>query len=240
MRLHKYMAQCGVASRRKCEEMIAGGRVTVNGAAVATMGITVAPGDIVRVDGAVIEPAERLHYILYHKPMFEMCTASDPEGRATVMDRFADSPARLFSVGRLDFDSEGLLLLTNDGELANRLMHPSFEIRKTYFSRIDGGISDDAVEKLRNGVLLDGSKTARAGVRVLRAAENQTELLITIHEGRNRQVRRMLVAVGHEVRYLRRVRFGPLSLSALERGQWRELTEDEVEGLKQLGAKKGC
>lgn len=226
------MAQCGVASRRKCEEMIALGRVTVNGTIVGAMGSLVTPGDVVAVDGVTIKPAERLYYVMYHKPMFEMCTANDVEGRKTVMDRFADFPARLFSVGRLDYDSEGLLLMTNDGELANRLLHPRFEITKTYLARVDGEISIDDERKLREGVLLDGRKTARADVRVHRNRNNKTELLIGIHEGRNRQVRRMISAVGHNVQYLRRVRFGPLSLGALQRGQWRELTEEEIDSLK--------
>jgi len=238
MRLQKYMAQCGVASRRKCEEMISGGRVTINGAAACEMGLTVAPGDVVRVDGAIVEPAKQLHYILYHKPMFEMCTASDPEGRATVMDRFAEYPARLFTVGRLDYDSEGLLLLTNDGELANRMTHPSFEIQKTYFARINEEMSSDAVDSLRKGVLIDGRATVRAGVKILRIGERQTELLLTIHEGRNRQVRRMLHAVGYAVLYLKRCSFGPLSLGTLARGQWRELTQDEVVELRRLGGGK--
>ena len=232
MRLQKYLAQCGVASRRKCEELIAEGRVSVNGVVVAEMGRMVALGDIVKADGVTVEPTERLVYILYHKPMFEMCTASDPEGRQTVMDRFSDFPARLFSVGRLDYDSEGLLLLTNDGELANRLSHPRFEIQKTYFARIDGELSMDAAQKLREGVTIDGKETARAGVRILKTGTRQTELLMTIHEGRNRQVRRMLAAVGYEVAYLRRVQFGPLTLGSLQRGQWRALSEKEVTALK--------
>ena len=230
------MALCGVASRRKCEQMIAEGRVKVNGGVVSKMGRTVTPGDAVFLDGAIVEPAERLYYILYHKPMFEMCTASDPEGRVTVLGRFSDFPARLFSVGRLDYDSEGLLLLTNDGELSNRLTHPRFEIQKTYFARINGKVSMDAAQKLREGVLIDGRET-RAGVRILQKQERQTELLVTIHEGRNRQVRRMLAAVGYEVLYLRRIQFGPLSLGSLQRGQWRELTEEEVKALKRLGEK---
>lgn len=234
MRLQKYMAQCGVASRRKCEEIIAMGLVRVNGSVVRTMGVIVEPGDVVVVDDVELKPIEKLYYVLYHKPMYEMCTANDPEGRPTVMDKFKDFQTRLFSVGRLDYDSEGLLLLTNDGELANRLMHPSFQIDKTYFARIVGDLSADAAKELREGVVLDGRKTSCADVKILRKDSLHTELNVRIHEGRNRQVRRMLDAVGCSVQYLRRIQFGPLSLGALQRGQWRELTGEEIANLKRF------
>lgn len=227
MRLQKYLAACGIASRRKCEEIIAAGRVRVNGALITEMGVQVQPEDLVLVDGNAVSPVEQKYYIMYHKPMFEVCTASDPEGRATVMDRFRDFPARLFPVGRLDFDSEGLLLLTNDGELANRMLHPSGEIVKTYLARVDGDVSPDAVRKIRSGVELSGRMTAPADVRIIKKTNLETVLLVGIHEGRNRQVRRMFEATGHQVLLLRRVQFGPLSLSGLKRGQWRELTEAE-------------
>ncbi len=234
MRLQKYLAHAGVAARRKCEEMIAAGRVSVNGMVVTEMGTQVQDGDEVRVDGQAVRPEEVRQYILYHKPMGEVSTVSDPQGRPTVLDRFRDFPARLYPVGRLDFDSEGLLLLTNDGELAQRMLHPSSEVEKVYLARVAGDVPLDAIRRLREGVEIDGRKTSPAKVRAIRRTMVETVLLVTIHEGRNRQVRRMLEAVGHTVLLLRRVQFGPLQLGDLKRGQWRALTRDEVESLKRV------
>lgn len=232
MRLQKYMASCGVASRRACEKLIAEGRVTIDGEAITAMGVQVEPGQTVCVDGKRIAPEAEKHYILYHKPAGEMSTASDPEGRATVLDKFRDYPVRLYPVGRLDYDSEGLLLLTNDGELTERLLHPSKEVEKTYLARVAGEVTAEEVSRLVRGVMIDGRLTSRAKARVIRANERYSDLLMTIHEGRNRQVRKMLQAVGHDVLMLRRVRFGPLTLGELKRGMWRELTEQEIEDLK--------
>ena len=236
MRLQKYMALCGVAARRKCEEIIASGRVSVNGQIVTEMGTQVEEGDVVLLDGQAITPEEEKRYILYHKPAGEVTTVSDEKGRETVMDRFRDFPVRLYPVGRLDYDSEGLLLLTNDGELAQRLTHPSCEVDKVYLARVTGNPGNEAIERLRRGVYMEGDerRTYPAGVRVVRDTALYSDILVTIHEGRNRQVRRMFDAVGHRVLLLRRVRFGPLELGALRRGEWRELTEDEVARLKAL------
>ncbi len=234
MRLQKYLAQAGVASRRKCEEMIAQGRVAVNGAVIAEMGVQVAPEDQVTLDGRPVQPEERLYYILYHKPVGEVSTANDPEGRRTVLDRFKGFPARLYPVGRLDYDSEGLLLLTNDGELTQRMLHPKGEVDKTYLARVDGDVPLEAIRSLRGGVELDGHDTSPAHVRVIRQTDVETVLLMTIHEGRNRQVRRMLESVGRRVLMLRRVRFGPLELGDLKRGEWRELSAEEVRRIKAI------
>lgn len=234
MRLQKYLASCGAASRRKCEEFIAAGRVCVNGVVVTEMGTQVEPGDSVTLDGKPMLPEEKKYYILYHKPMGEVCTASDPQGRPTVLDRFRDFPARLFPVGRLDFDSEGLLLLTNDGELMQHMLHPSREVDKTYLARVNGDVSIEAIRKLRAGVMLDDRMTSPAEVRAIRRTGVETVLLVTIHEGRNRQVRRMFDSVGHLVLLLRRVRFGPLELGGMKRGQWRELTPEEVKSVLAL------
>lgn len=236
MRLQKYMALCGVAARRKCEEMIAGGRVMVNGQTVTKMGTLVGPGDTVALDGRIIAPEAQKRYILYHKPAGEVTTVSDDKGRETVMDRFSEMEERLYPVGRLDYDSEGLLLLTNDGELAQRLTHPSCEVDKVYLARVSGNPSGEAIERLRRGVFMegDGRRTCPAQVRVVRDEALYSDLLVTIHEGRNRQVRRMFDAVGHKVLLLRRVRFGPLELGSLRRGEWRELTEGEVAALKAI------
>lgn len=236
MRLQKYMAMCGVAARRKCEEIIAQGRVCVNGRVVSEMGTQVDEGDVVELDGAVIRPEEEKRYVLYHKPAGEVTTVSDEKGRETVMDHFRDFPVRLYPVGRLDYDSEGLLLLTNDGALAQRLTHPACEVDKVYLARVSGNPSNEAIERLRRGVYMEGDerRTYPAEVRVIRDESLFSDILVTIHEGRNRQVRRMFDAVGHKVLLLRRVRFGPLELGALRRGEWRELTQEEVARLRAL------
>ena len=236
MRLQKYMAMCGVAARRKCEEMIAAGRVTVNGRVITEMGTQVEEQDEVLVDGVRITPEEEKRYVLYHKPAGEVTTVSDEKGRETVMDRFRDFPVRLYPVGRLDYDSEGLLLLTNDGALAQRLTHPSCEVDKVYLARVTGNPSNEAIDRLRRGVYMEGDerRTYPADVRIVRDESLFSDILVTIHEGRNRQVRRMFDAVGHKVLLLRRVRFGPLELGNLRRGEWRELTAQEVEQLHRL------
>lgn len=232
MRLQKYMAMCGVAARRKCEEIIAAGRVAVNGETITQMGTQVEDGDVVTLDGRVITPEEEKRYILYHKPAGEVTTVSDDKGRETVMDRFADFPVRLYPVGRLDYDSEGLLLLTNDGALTERMLHPSHLVEKTYLARVTGQVSPEALCRLRGGVMLDDHKTAPAKARIVKEETFATVVLVTIHEGRNRQVRRMFEELGHKVLQLRRVRFGPLELGDLPRGKWRELTAEEVRRLQ--------
>ena len=232
MRLQKYMALCGVASRRKAEEMIAAGRVKVNGAAVTEMGAQVEEDDEVCLDGQRIRPETEKRYVIYHKPAGEVTTVSDPEGRACVLDHFRDYPVRLYPVGRLDYDSEGLLLLTNDGALTERLLHPSHRVDKTYLVRVTGKVTLDTVRLLRQGVMLDDHKTAPAKVRIIKEETFATVVLVTIHEGRNRQVRRMFEEYGHKVLQLRRVRFGPLELGSLPRGQWRELSPEEERKLK--------
>ena len=232
MRLQKYMALCGVASRRKAEEMIAEGKVSVNGLTVTEMGVQVEDGDEVRVEGRVIRPEEIKKYVMYHKPAGEVTTVSDPEGRPCVLDHFRDEPVRLYPVGRLDYDSEGLLLLTNDGALTERLLHPSHQVDKTYLARVTGKVTLETVRNLRVGVMLDDHRTAPAKVRIIKEEAFATVVLVTIHEGRNRQVRRMFEENGHQVLQLRRVKFGPLELGDLPRGQWRDLTGEEVRRLQ--------
>lgn len=236
MRLQKYMAMCGVAARRKCEEIISAGRVSVNGQIITEMGTQVEENDEVRVDGVIIRPEEEKRYVLYHKPAGEVTTVSDEKGRETVMDRFRDFPVRLYPVGRLDYDSEGLLLLTNDGELAQRLTHPSCEVDKVYLARVTGNPSNEAIDRLRRGVYMEGDqrKTYPAEVRVVRDESLFSDIVVTIHEGRNRQVRRMFDAVGHKVLLLRRIRFGTVELGSLRRGEWRELTQEEIDALHRL------
>lgn len=234
MRLQKYMADAGIASRRASEKLIAEGRVTVNGQMVVEMGYQVAEDDVVAVNGKPIELNYEKHYILYHKPMGEVTTVSDEEGRATVLDKFSEYPVRLYPVGRLDYNSEGLLLLTNDGELTNRMLHPSRLVDKVYLARVKGLLTAEEAKKLETGVYIDGYKTARAKVKILKAEEDKSDATITIHEGKNRQVRKMFEAVGHQVLLLRRVRFGPLELGDLPRGMWRKLTTSEINKLKRF------
>ena len=235
IRLQKYMALCGVSSRRAAEKMIAEGRVSVNGDVVTEMGTKVDEyADEVRVDGEVITPEAEKHYLAYNKPVGEVTTVSDPEGRATVMDRFEGYPVRLFPVGRLDYDSDGLLLLTNDGELMNRLLHPSREIDKAYLAKVSNNLTEEDLVRLARGVIVNGKMTSPAKVRLIRRDTFSTTILVTIHEGRNRQVRKMVEAVGHQVVSLRRVGFGPILLGALPSGCWRRLTDEEVRKLKAL------
>ncbi|MGI6694807.1 MAG: pseudouridine synthase [Christensenellales bacterium] len=231
MRLQKYLAACGVASRRQAEEFIAQGLVQVNGQTITEMGVRVAPGDKVTFRGKAVRPEEEKRYILYYKPIGEVTTVSDPEGRPTVMDHFKDFPVRLYPVGRLDFDSEGLLLLTNDGDLTRRLTHPSFEVDKRYIARVSNRVSEEGLRMLRGGVVIDGRKTAPAKVSVLRQDTFSTDILITIHEGRNRQIRKMVEAIGHQVVRLKRVQYGPVTLGNMKRGEWRDLTEAELKAL---------
>ena len=228
MRLQKYMAMCGVAARRKCEEIIASGRVAVNGETITQMGTQVEDGDVVTLDGRIITPEEEKRYILYHKPAGEVTTVSDDKGRETVMDRFADFPVRLYPVGRLDYDSEGLLLLTNDGELAQRLTHPSCEVDKVYLVTVRGDIRG-AAERLMAITELDGEPIAPARAQELSRREGQALLRVTIHQGKNRQIRRMCAGLGLHVEKLQRVEEDGLRLDDLPIGKWRYLTAQEIQ-----------
>ena len=234
MRLQKYLASCGVASRRAAEKLIAEGHVTVDGQKITEMGVQVEDHHIICVDGKRVRPEGEKHYIMYHKPAGEVTTVSDPEGRATVLDRFRDYPVRLYPVGRLDYDSEGLLLLTNDGDLTERMLHPSMEVDKTYLARVSNQVTPEEARQLERGVMVDGRQTARAKVHILSVQNLFTDMIITIHEGRNRQVRKMVEQLGHQVVMLRRIRFGPLKRGELPRGMWRPLTQEELDALKKL------
>lgn len=235
MRLQKYLALSGVASRRASEKLIAEGHVAVNGQVITEMGVQVdETADRVTVDGVLIHLEEEKHYLAYYKPIGEVTTVSDPEGRATVMDKFRDYPVRLYPVGRLDYDSEGLLLLTNDGELMNNLLHPSREVNKTYLAKVSNHVDDDVLRRLRAGVSIDGRLTSPANARLVRHDAFDSIVMVTIHEGRYRQVRRMFEAVGHQVLQLKRVGFASIQLGDLPRGQWRRLTDAEVKRLKEL------
>jgi 23S rRNA pseudouridine2605 synthase len=231
VRLNAYLARTGVASRRKADELIKAGRVRVNGEPGA-LHTVIGARDRVEVDGALVE-REPLAYVLLHKPAGVITTASDPQGRRTVVELVAHD-ARVVPVGRLDADTTGALLLTNDGELAHRLAHPRYEVEKVYVAGVDGRPSDDAIARLEQGVELDDGLTAPA--RVTRLGPNRLEL--AIHEGRTHQVKRMLEAVGHPVRQLHRSRYAGLTLDGLEPGTARELTAAEVERLRAAAAPK--
>lgn len=234
VRLHKYLARCGLGSRRRCEEFIRDGRVAVNGQIVTRMGVLITPElDRVTFDGRIVEPPTRSYsYYLLHKPRGYLTTCKDERGRATIRDLVADIPERVFPVGRLDKESEGLLLLTDDGELAHRLMHPSFRIEKEYFVEVQGRLSAGALAQLVSGVVYEGEVYQPATVRVLSASQDRTRLAIVICEGKKRQIRRMCAAVGHRVMRLKRIREGALKLENLEPGKWRALTSREIEQLR--------
>lgn len=238
MRLQKYLAECGVASRRAAEKLIAEGHVLVNGQTVTEMGVKVTDGDEVLVDGKAVSRAEKKQYVLLYKPGGVMTTLSDPEGRKTVRDLIPEIKERVYPVGRLDWDTEGLLLLTNDGELANGLTHPSREVEKVYYVRVKGDLPPQALGRLESGVTLDdGHRTSPAKVELLPKEAGyvgQSVLRLGVHEGHNRLVRRMIEAVGSRVTYLRRERIGTLGLGHLKPGQWRHLSENEIAYLKTL------
>lgn len=238
MRLQKFMAQCGVASRRASEEIISQGRVMVNGELVDYMGCEVDPdADLVEVDGERIKPEAKKYYIMLNKPKGYVTTVNDEFDRATVMELVKDVHARIYPVGRLDYDTEGLLLLTNDGDFANKLTHPSNETEKGYIARIDASLDRDALKSLREGVTLDdGSLTAPARVEIMKVLKHGCEVKVTIHEGKNRQVRRMFEAVGANVYSLKRISIGNLTLGNLPEGKWRHLNDAEKNRL--LGSAK--
>jgi pseudouridine synthase len=234
-RLQKYLARSGVASRRKAEEMIEQGLIKVNGKIITEMGFTVYPEkDRIQVRDKIVKPEERKIYILMNKPTQVVTTVDDPQGRTKVVDLLKGIKERVYPVGRLDYNSEGLLLLTNDGNLAYFLTHPRFKVEKTYIARVKGAISEKAVKELINGVLLEDGPTQPAVVKVLKREDTATLLEITIREGRNRQVRRMCEKVGHDVVYLKRIRFGTLTLGDMKSGQYRYLNEKEVQDIKKL------
>ena len=228
-RLNKYIAQSGVCSRRRADELIANGNVKINGAVIQEMGYQVEEDDTVMVNGKIIETNGRNIYVVVNKPLGYITSMDDDKGRATVAELVNDIPERLFPVGRLDYDSEGLLLLTNDGDLMNNLLHPSREVSKEYLVKVSNRVTDEEIRRLRAGVRLDDDRmTSPADVHLVRYETFATVLLVTIHEGRNRQVRRMFSAIGHEVVALKRVGFATIKLHDLPRGQWRRLTDVEV------------
>jgi len=229
MRLQKFLSAAGVCSRRAAEEMISKGRIRVNGLIVMTPGTTVDPEqDVVEADNRRIYLPQEKVYLLLHKPSGYLTTLRDNWGRPTVGELVRDAVVRVFPVGRLDSDTSGVLLMTNDGELAHTLMHPSFGVEKEYLARVKGMPMLSVLEQLRNGVVLEDGLTAPAKIRLVKGGSVTSLVSLTIREGRNRQVRRMLAAVGHPSLALKRVRFGSLTVTGLQPGEWRRLNEQEV------------
>lgn len=235
-RLQKVIAQAGIASRRKAEKMITAGQVKVNGKKVTELGTKVEPDDEIEVNGVPIEK-ESHHTYLFYKPRGVISSVSDDKGRKTVSDFFVDLPYRLYPVGRLDYDTSGLLLMTNDGDLANLLMHPKNEVPKVYVAKIKGILTPEEIYSLKHGVRIDRRKTAPARVKVVKTdyKKNTQIVQLTIHEGHYHQVKKMFQAVGHLVDKLSREKYGFLTLNSLTSGEYRELSHNEIRDLRKLG-----
>ena len=241
MRLNKFLATCGVASRRKCDEIIASGKVSVNGKIVSELGLVInEKKDKVEYENKILSLPKDFMYIKLNKPKGFMCTQSDDRQRKTIFDLVKIPNVRLFNVGRLDYDTEGLILLTNDGDFAEKLIHPSFEIEKEYYCTIEGEIKESELAVLRKGVVINGERLPGARVKVLSVGEEpsckrhkdgkvrkRTKLSVTITQGLNRQIRRSFEAIGKDIILLKRVRIGDIKLGGLSRGQFKELTEKE-------------
>ncbi len=236
MRLQKFIAECGIASRRSAEKIIQSGRVYVNGELVDYMGFVVDPeNDRVEIDGKLIEIDSKKHYIMLNKPKNYVTTVSDDLGRPTVMQLVSDINSRIYPVGRLDFDTTGLLIMTNDGDFANILTHPKHTVNKTYIARIDKPLDENQLDRLRKGIDLDGVMTSPAKAENIKRPQKGFEVKITIHEGKNRQVRRMLDTVGANVMSLKRISVGSLTLGNLPEGKWRRLSDAEINKLRGKG-----
>ena len=234
VRLQKYLAHAGVASRRKAEDFITAGHVRVNGQVVRELGTSVAKGDRVELVGKLVTIAIEKRYLVLHKPVKVMTTMRDPQGRRTVASLVPREPGRVVPVGRLDYDTSGVLLLTNDGNLAHFLTHPRFGVEKTYRAVVQGRLAGDDMKRFMDGMRLDGGRSEPAKIRVVRAGPAASEIDLTIHEGRNRQVRRMFESAGHPVLSLVRLRFGPVGLGDLRPGIWRDATDKELAALSAI------
>ena len=233
MRINKYLAQCGVASRRDCDRIISDGRVTLNGR-VCGLGDDVADGDTVKVDGKQVAIKKNEYYLL-HKPKGYLSTVSDDKGRKTVMDILGSSVGRVYPVGRLDYDSEGLLILTTDGELAQHLTHPSNEVPKTYLVKVEGRLTEDDLNPIRSGIEIEGGYvTKKCRAHIVETNRDFTRVEMVLREGKNREIRKMFAAIGKEVMLLKRTKVGELTLRGLERGSFRKLSPAEVEYLKSI------
>lgn len=232
MRINKFIAQAGLCSRRKADELVEAGNVKINGVSLREPGYDVMPGDVVEVNGRIIAGPEKTVYYLLNKPLGFITSAKDEEGRPTVLDIVKDIEERVFPVGRLDYNTSGALILTNDGSLSYHISHPKHEVLKTYRALVSGQISKERLAKLRKGVDIGGYITRPAIVNVIKETKNSTLLEISISEGKNRQVRKMCKAVGNPVQDLQRISIGEIKLGRLKEGTYRKLTKEEVEYLK--------
>ena len=234
MRINKYLATCGVASRRAADKLIEDGVVKINGK-ICNAGDDVNVGeDSVSVNGRIVNLVKKYDYYIMNKPKGYVCTVKDDKGRKTVMDLLPAKTERLFPVGRLDYDTEGLLLFTNDGELTYRLTHPKNEISKTYLVKTEKPVSEDMLNKLRAGVYIDGVKTKKAKLKIVETTKSYSKIHVTITEGKNRQVRKMFDLINAPVDFLKRIKIGELTISGLKRGDCRKLSLEEIEYLKNL------
>lgn len=232
MRINKYIAQAGIASRRKADELIANGNVKINGAVMKEPGYDVQDDDRVEVNGRLLSGPKKMEYVLINKPLGMVTTVEDDKDRLTVMECVKDIDARLFPVGRLDYNTSGALIMTNDGDLAYHISHPKHEVYKTYRARVAGILSKEKVAQLRKGVDIGGFVTSRARVNIIKGNAHSTIVEISIHEGKNRQVRKMFAAVGNPVQELERIAIGEIRLGHLKQGHYRKLTREEVEYLR--------
>lgn len=234
MRLNKYIALCGIASRRGSDQLIADGKVTVNNSTVQTMGLDIdVEKDSVSVNGIALMPQDKKVYIMLNKPAGYLSACSDDRGRTTVIDLIKGIDVRIFPVGRLDYDTEGLLLLTNDGDFAYRCTHPKHEVNKKYFVIVKGVLNEAALQTLCEGVFIDGVKTAKAQMEIIKGGSKKKSLYVTIHEGKNRQVKKMFGLVGCSVSYLKRIAIGKIELGDLAVGEWRKLNKEEISFLQE-------
>ena len=234
VRINKYLSSCGLGSRRKCESLVIEGKVRVNGKLISDLGFLVAQNDVVLVDGEEFRPASEFSYVMLHKPKGVITSMSDDKGRKTVIDILPNEFKKLKPVGRLDYDSEGLLLFTNDGDLAYNLTHPSREVSKTYVVKVEGEVKESQLAVMRAGVVIDGVRLNKCKVKLLEKDNKYSKLEVVINEGRNRQVRKMFDAVGLNVVFLKRTQIGDLRLGGLARGKARTLSIEEVLYLKSL------
>lgn len=235
-RLQKVIAHAGVASRRKAEKLIAAGHVKVNGQVVKELGTKVSSTDEVKVDEVPIAKEPPVYYLLY-KPRGVITAVTDDKHRKTVVDILEEVPERIYPVGRLDYDTSGLLILTNDGDLDNQLTHPKYEVEKTYVAKVKGIVTNDDLKRLRTGVIVDGRKTSKAKTNLIRTNRESSIVSLTIHEGRNHQVKKMFESIAHPVEKLSRETYGFLTLRGLQPGEYRRLKPHEVEELKELSEK---
>ena len=234
MRLNKFLAHSGVASRRKCDELIFAGKVIVNGKTAQSPGIDInTETDIVTVNGKIIKPESKI-YILLNKPVNVLSTLKDDFGRQIITSLVKSVKERIYPVGRLDYDVEGIILLTNDGELSNRLIHPRYKVEKTYIATLFGEFNDEKRVRIERGVVIEGVKTLPAKCRIIKSGLQESVVELRIREGRKRQVKNMFKSVGNRVKKLKRIKFGPLSLKNLEPGKWRYLTRHEINLLKKV------